>query len=534
MNARTAQLLKTLLKDVPLGRWLLVLSTVLAACASGASVALMGVSAWLLSRAAEMPPVLYLEAAAVGVRFFGISRGVFRYAERLVGHDLALRMQGALRMRVYDRLSRTTLLGRRRGDLLVRVTVDVDAVLDMVVRVIVPACASSLVIIGTTALLARFSLASAAVLLLSALLAAVVMPAITKRISKAADSSLVPLRGQLADRTRELAHCAPDLVAYGAQDAILADVLEVDSRLRAAERKAAWGRGLGTAGQILAAGLAVVSALWIGGNAVADGRIGARTLAVLVLTPLALHEVFGAFTGAAQTHTRAKAALLRVVEVLDAPQVGTGDSPTAGASEEEPSLVIDGLTVGWPGGHPVLSDVNLTVATGESVAVVGRSGIGKTTLAATIMGLIPPLAGSVTTTGRVRYLAQNAHVFATSISENVRIGCKDATKSEVVTALDRAGLTIPPERVVAEDGGTLSGGEAQRLALARVLVNHDTSEDPSAHDVLILDEPSEHLDVETATAIMDDLWASTPKAAKLVITHDPLVMARCDRVWDVG
>ena len=182
----------------------------------------------------------------------------------------------------------------------------------------------------------------------------------------------------------------------------------------------------------------------------------------------------------------------------------------------------------------MLSDVNLTVAAGESVAVVGRSGIGKTTLAATIMGLIPPLAGSVTTTGRVRYLAQNAHVFATSISENVRIGCRDATESEVVTALGRAGLTIPPERVVAEDGGTLSGGEAQRLALARVLVSHDTSEDPSADDVLILDEPSEHLDVETATAIMDDLWASTPKAAKLVITHDPAVMARCDRVWDVG
>ena len=534
MNARTTQLLKTLLRDVPRGRWLLVLSTLLAACASGASVALMGVSAWLLSRAAEMPPVLYLEAAAVGVRFFGISRGVFRYAERLVGHDLALRMQGALRMRVYDRLSRTTLLGRRRGDLLVRVTADVDAVLDMVVRVIVPACASSLVIIGTTVLLARFSLASAAVLLLSALLAAVVMPAITQRLSRAADSSLVPLRGQLADRTRELAHCAPDLVAYGAQDAILADVLEVDSRLRTAEQRAAWGRGLGTAGQILAAGLAVVSALWIGGNAVADGRIGGRILAVLVLTPLALHEVFGAFTGAAQTHTRAMAALQRVAEVLDAPQVGVGDSPTAAASEEKPSLVIEGLTVGWPGDQPVLSNVNLQVAAGESVAIVGRSGIGKTTLAATIMGLIPPLAGTVTTTGRVRYLAQNAHVFATSISENVRIGCKEATEDEVLTALSRAGLAIPPRRVVTEDGSSLSGGEAQRLALARVLVNHGTPADPATHDLLILDEPSEHLDVETSEALMSDLWATTGGAAKVVITHDPLVMARCDRVWEVG
>jgi len=255
---------------------------------------------------------------------------------------------------------------------------------------------------------------------------------------------------------------------------------------------------------------------------------------VLVLTPLALHEVFGAFTGAAQTHTRAKAALQRVAEVLDAPQVGVGDSPTAAASEEKPSLVIEGLTVGWPGDQPVLSNVNLHVAAGESVAIVGRSGIGKTTLAATIMGLIPPLTGTVTTTGRVRYLAQNAHVFATSISENVRIGCKEATEDEVLTALSRAGLAIPPRRVVTEDGSSLSGGEAQRLALARVLVNHGTPADPATHDLLILDEPSEHLDVETSEALMSDLWATTSGTAKVVITHDPLVMARCDRVWHVG
>ena len=168
------------------------------------------------------------------------------------------------------------------------------------------------------------------------------------------------------------------------------------------------------------------------------------------------------------------------------------------------------------------------------MAIVGMSGIGKTTLAATIMGLIPPLAGTVTTTGRVRYLAQNAHVFATSISENVRIGCKDATEDEVLTALDQAGLTMPPGRVIAEDGGTLSGGEAQRLALARVLVNHEASADATAHDLLILDEPTEHLDVETSEALISDLWATTGGAAKVVITHDPLVMARCDRVWEVG
>lgn len=529
--ASPRHLVSTLLGDVNRGRWRLVASTLLAAGASGASVALMGVAAWLLSRAAEMPPVLYLEAAAVGVRFFGISRGFLRYLERLVGHDLALRMQGALRMRVYDRLSRTTLLGRRRGDLLVRVTADVDAVLDMVVRVIVPACASSLVIIGTTVLLSRFSPASAAVLLVSALLASVVMPWLAARLSRNGDRSVAALRGELADRVREVAHAAPDLVAYDADSRALETVLEVDARLRRTERRAAWSRGLATAGQVVCAGLAVVSALLIGGQAVADGRIGARILAVLVLTPLALHEVFGAFTAAAQTFTRARSALQRVVEVADAPAVGMGDSPTAEVTPQPPSLHLAGLEVGWPGSRPVLSGLDLDLTAGESVAVVGPSGVGKTTLSATILGLIPARSGVVTTTGRVRYLEQQPHIFATTIAENVRIGAKEADDREVLQALLRAGLDLPPDRLVGEDGATLSGGEQQRLALARLLVHHGPA--PS-HDLLVLDEPTEHLDSATATALMDDLWATTPQAAKLVITHDPQVMARCDRVWQLS
>ena len=356
----------------------------------------------------------------------------------------------------------------------------------------------------------------------------------------------MPLRGELANRTRELAHAAPDLVALNAADHQMERVLEVDAKLRDAERRAAWVRGLGTAGQILAAGVAVVSALLVGGQAVADGRIGGRILAVLVLTPLALHEVFGSFNAAAQTFTRARTALNRIVEILDAPTVGVGDSPTAESTGQSPSLELTDLTVGWPDSGLVQRHLDLQIHPGESVALVGPSGIGKTTIAATIMGLIPPMSGQVHTTGRVRYLAQNAHVFTTSIAENVRIGARQATDEEVVTALQRAGLDLPPDRLVGEDGATISGGEAQRLALARVLVTHATSAgDGEAHeptpvpntapgDVLILDEPTEHLDVETSEALMDDLWATTPGAAKLVITHDPLVMERCDRVWELG
>ena len=242
---------------------------------------------------------------------------------------------------------------------------------------------------------------------------------------------------------------------------------------------------------------------------------------MLVLTPLALHEVLGGLAQAAQTLTRAQAALARVVEVLEAEPVGRGDAPLGEASEH-PSVHVADLTIGWPGFSPVTSGISFDLAAGESVAVVGPSGVGKTTLAATVLGLIPPVDGDVTTTGRVGYLAQDAHLFATTVAENVRIGNKDATDAEVVTALAEAGLPLDPDRVVGEFGATLSGGEARRLALSRLLAG--------SYDVLVLDEPSEHLDAPTADALLDDLWSGVGSRPLLVITHDERVVARCDRV----
>ncbi|MEO7587840.1 MAG: thiol reductant ABC exporter subunit CydC [Arachnia sp.] len=516
----TVRLVSELLSTVPQGKRRFSLAVLLASMASGASVALMGLAAWLISRAAEMPPVLFLQAAAVGVRFFGISRGVFRYVERLVGHDVALRMQSSLRIRVYDKLAATTLIGRRRGDLLTRVVADVSAVQDLVVRVVIPALSASLVIVGTTAMLARFSPASALVLLVTAVVAGVALPLVAQRASRAADLAAVPTRGALADGVRELSRTTGDLVAYGAQEAVLADLLAVDDALRRQEARAAWVRGIATAGQVLAAGVAVVAALAIGGPAVAAGDLHPRLLAVIVLTPLALHEVFGAFTAAAQTWTRSRAALERIIDVLDAEPVGTGDA--TGSEDPAPGLEFDGVSVGWPGGHVVQQGLDFRVDPGERVALVGHSGIGKTTVAATAMGLIPPMAGALRRADRVGYLAQDAHIFTTTVAENVRIGNKDATDEQVTEALRGAGLDLPPDRRIGEAGTTLSGGERRRLALARVLVNE--------RDLLILDEPTEHLDTATARALMDDVWRAGEGRAVLVITHDPELVAACDRV----
>ncbi len=518
-------LVADLVKTVPWGRLRLIAAITLAALASGASISLIGVSAWLISRASEHPVFTDLSVAAVGVRFFGISRGVFRYTERLVGHDLALRMQSALRLRTYTSLAKTTLLGRRHGDMLVRVVADVEAVQDVVVRVVLPFASAVVVMAGTTAMLARFSVGSALVLLGTAVLAGLVLPWWAQRASRAADNAAVPLRGELANQVRETALSAVDLVAYDADVAALARIDALDAELRAVERRATFVRAFASGAQVLAAGAAVIAALWIGGQAVVDGAIAPRLLAVLVLTPLALHEVLGGLAQAAQTLTRAQSALARVVDVLDAEPVGRGDAAVGDASSE-PYVRVSDLAVGWPGFGAVASGISFDLVAGQSVAVVGPSGVGKTTLAATVLGLIPAVSGSVETQGRIGYLAQDAHLFATTVAENVRIGNKDATDEEVVGALAEAGLPLDPERVVGELGATLSGGEARRLALSRLLAG--------SYDVLVLDEPSEHLDAPTANALLDDLWASVGTRPLLVVTHDESVVARCDRVVRLG
>lgn len=518
-------LVRRLIGSVPRGWGRFLLALALAAAASLSSVALMGVSGWLLSRAAEHPPVMYLTAAAVLVRAFGISRGVARYTERLVGHDLGLRLQSVLRVETYRSLAKTTLLGRRRGDLLTRVVADVDAVLDAVVRVAIPFASGLFVLLATSVIVAVFSWPAALALLISALIAGVLAPWLAARFSARADEAAIAGRGDLADAVHEVGRTALDLVAYGAQDRALARVASADDALRRFEQRAAWTRGLATAIQTLAAGASVMATLAIGTAQVRAGALDHTMLAVLTLLPLALHEVFSDFTKAAQTHTRARVALARVSEILAAAPIGRGDldaSPTA----ETPSVSVRDLTIGWPDAAPLRSGLSFEVGAGESLAIVGPSGIGKTTLAATLLGLIPPVAGRVETRGRIGYLAQDAHIFSTSVAENVMIGDKTADEARVRDALARVRLDVDPRRAVGELGASLSGGEERRLALSRLVVGD--------YQILVLDEPTEHLDAETAHALLDDIWAHASGSPLLVITHDPDVRARCDRELALG
>lgn len=491
----------------------------LSTAASGAGVALMAASAWLLSRAAEHPPVMFLMVAIVGVRFFGLSRGVLRYAERLVGHDVALRRQSALRVRVFAALADGTWVGRRGGDLLSRVVNDVAAVQDRVVRVVVPVAAAALVAVGTSLALTVIWPPAGLLIAGATVLGALVVPWAAARLAADADRSLAPLRGRLAEAVTEAHGAAPDLWAYGAAGPLRDRVRQADDALRRAEQHTAAVTGLAGAAQWLTTGAAVLAGLLTAAAGVAAGGLAPVQVAVLALTPLALHEVLAGLPGALTVRNRSNAALARVDELLAREPVGGAARATAAG----PGAVhLTDLSVGWPGAPAVVEHLDLHVGAGERVALVGPSGSGKTTVAATVLGLLPARAGTVEVAGGVGYLAQDAHLFDTTVAENLRIGRRDADDEACAAALARVGLDLPLDRLVGEHGSRLSGGEAQRVALTRLLLRQDA--------VVVLDEPTEHLDAPTADALVEDLLAATVDAAVLVITHDPALVARCDRV----
>ena len=505
----------------------LVAAITLGVAASGCSVALLITSAWLISRAAEHPPVLYLLVAVVSVRAFGLFRGGFHYLERLVGHDVALQRQDELRQRVWSALTRSTWAGRRSGDLLSRVVSDVTAVQDRVVGVLVPVAGAAVVVLGAATLLTLVHPTVGGLVLSCSVASGAVVPYVTARLARRSDGRIAGLRGQLAEAVAEAGRAAPDVLAFGASAALLARVTEVDRWLFKAERRSAGLAGLAGAAQFLLTGIAIGGALLVGAKALVAGQLAPVMLAVVVLTPLALHALLAGLPVAAQTWRRSGAALDRVHDVLVAVPVGAGEveAPTATASTTPGAVRLEGLTAGWPGGPAVVQDLDLVVRAGEWVALTGPSGSGKTTVAATLLGLLPPRVGTVRVQGSVAYLAQDAHLFDTTVAENVRIGNRAASDAEIAAALDRAGLHLDPARLVGEHGRQVSGGEARRLALARLLLRRDA--------VLVLDEPTEHLDRGTADALTSDLFAATRGAAVLVLTHDPVLLGRCGRVIEL-
>ncbi|MEU1965010.1 thiol reductant ABC exporter subunit CydC [Micromonospora sediminicola] len=518
----------------------------LAAATEFAGLALMATATWLLMSAAGRPPLDRLTVAIVAVRALAVGRGVFRYTERLAGHDAVLRMITDVRARVFAALAaRREGTDRRTGDALSRLVSDVEAAQDLLLRVLVPGSAAALVSLLAIGGAALISPPAAGVLAVGLLVAGVALPALATRLTRRAADEVAPLRGALAVDAVDLTHGAADLAAFGATDAALAAAEGRAGRLARLERRlAAVGFAVDATGVLvggLTAAAVVVVALRAG--------VGGVLVGVLAVGTLAAVEVALALVAAARQRTQLRTGLARVADLLTEPAVPEPVDVTGPVGATEPvtgghDVRFEDVTVRYrAGAAPALAGFDLDLPAGRRVAVVGPSGAGKSTLAAALTGAVRPAAGRVTV-GDVPVsehpadrlprivggLLAEAYVFHATVRENLLLGRPDAGEADLTAAARAAGLLDwvrdQPEgwdTVVGEQGGQLSGGQRQRLALARALL--------AAPPVLVLDEPTEGLDPAAADAVLDSALAATPAGhSVLLISHRLSGLAGLDEI----
>lgn len=527
---------------------MLLLAMFLGVLASVCVVALMGVSAWLISTASTQPPVLTLTVAAVSVRFFALGRAVFRYAERLLGHDSAFRGLTTLRVQIYDALERIAPVGLARftrGDLLTRVVADVDASLDLALRVLLPWVQALLVAAATVAFLTWVAPLDGALTAVLAVIALLGLPAWAAWIARRSQRRIAPLQAELAGSVEEQVRAGKELEVFGAASTARSSTRSIDAALTKTARNQAWALGSTAGLATTLTGVSVIVALVVGIPAVSSGALDPVWLAVIALLPIALFDVLATLPNSALTLIRVQTSADRLAVIIDEPSP-VSESGTKIPSVQRLHLELRHVGASWTDAT-VLHDITCEITPGQRIGIVGPSGSGKSTLAAVMMRFLE-YTGEFTVNGvslreldtdayrnRIGFLSQASHLFDTTIEQNLRLARPDATDKELIEVLRAVNLgewlDALPDGLATQVGTfglAVSGGERQRIALARVLLE--------AREFVIVDEPTENLDLPTAAALERDLLAATADRTIVIISHRLAALVEVDHilVMDAG
>ncbi len=519
------------------GRMRLALAALLGALTVLCGVGLMATAGYLISRAAERPAVLSLTVAIVGVRLFALARPALRYLERLTSHDVALRSLGSARARVYERIARLSpaqLQDRRDGDLLARFVSDVDLLQNLYLRGLLPPVVAVVAGAGAVGVVAAILPAAAVVLAAGLLVAGIAVPAAAAALAARSSRRQAAARGALGAELVETLVGGEELAVYGRLDDRLERLRSADGRLVRVARRAAAADGTGDGLRLLVTGLTVAGVLAAAVSAHAGGSLDRVLIALLALAALAAFEAVQPLPETLRQLRVTAAAGDRLLELVDREPAVTDPVDPLPPPQAPFTVELRDVTVRYaPGERSALEGLSLRLEPGRRIALLGRSGSGKTTVANLLLRFVDPEAGRVTLAGHdlrdyrledlrraIAVSGQDAHLFSTTIRANLLLARPDATDAELEAALRSARIldwvrSLPDglDTHVGEQGRELSGGQRQRITLARALLTDA--------QVLVLDEPTAHLDPPTAQRLVEDVFAAAGERCVLLITHRP-------------
>lgn len=510
-------------------------------------VALLSVSAWLIIRASQQPPILFLQLAIVGVRGFALARAFFRYTGRLVSHHNAFTALAKVRVRVIEQLIQIVPGARksiRNGSMLSTLVRDVDSLQFAPLRIVEPLISAVVVLLLAVTGIAVIDPSAGCAVAVAAVTTLLFSSFAEWKLATRSLREIPTLRAELASMISEISDRVSVLATFGVAERFIDRITAHSTTLMSRETKTIWARSLSNSAMIVGSGLASILALTLFStfdihSLAVLGEVSdlmAPFMGVVVLGTIALFEVLAQVPVAISGIVALRVARDRInTEIPETvPKEIPLEPATPSVIPDHPvSLSLRNFTSLWPGQvEPTFEPITLELSNGDCLLVSGDSGVGKSTIANALIRFLDYSGGYLLNGVDVRFASprnvrehiglceQKPHIFTESLRQNLLFARDTADDAELWSVLERVRLVDWArsrdglETMLGESGALISGGQAHRIAVARMLL--------AQHQVMIFDEPLSHLDRVTAAQVLDDLLAPTKDAIVVIISHDDI------------